>query len=108
MLFDDVLARRDPDTYQSGQLVAYHAPAKWREVFNVGYQEPARNVRGLADSLLGHRRAHFIRNLLRLPKGEGDVADRDLVHIAKPDRLMDAALVEERYVAADEITERKL
>src|SRR5437588_9062986 len=100
MLFDDVLARRDPDTYQSGQLVAYHAPAKWREIFNVGYQEPAGNVRGLADGLLGHRRAHLVRNLLGLPKGEGHVADGDLVHVAKPGRLMDAALVQESSVAA--------
>src|ERR1700674_1067558 len=108
VLFHDVLAGGDPDADERGQLVAHHAPAERREILDVADEQPAGNVCGLPDCLLGDGGAKLVRNFLRLPKREGHVADSDLVHVAKPNGLMDAALIQEGAVAAPQIDEPEL
>jgi hypothetical protein len=108
MLIDDLFAGGDPAPHQRGQLVAYHAPAERGKVFDVGHQKPARDVCGLAHSLLGHGRPELVKDFGRLPKGKHHPADHDLVHVAKPDRLMDPAFVQKGPVAAAQIDQPKL
>ena len=58
--------------------------------------------------MLRDGRPQLAGDFLRLAESERRVADRDLVHVAKPDRLMDAAFIEEGPVAAAEIDQPEL
>src|SRR4029077_16649527 len=108
VFLDDLLAGGNPAADERGQLVAHHAPAEWREILDVSDEEPDGNGRGLADGLLCKGGAQLARDFFWLPERERRVAYGDLVHIAKPNRLMDAAFVQKSSVAAAEIDEPEL
>jgi hypothetical protein len=81
--------------------------AERRKILNISNEQPARHIFNFANCPLDVRCPIFISNLVRLPKRENDVADDNLVSIAKPDRLRNPTLVYEGAVTAAEIDQPK-
>src|SRR5206468_9891976 len=105
---DNLFAGRDPTADQRGELVAGQAATERREVFNIGHEQPTRNVFDLADRPLDHGALVFVRHFDRLSKREDVITDDDLIEITKSHRLMHSAFVQERSVAASQVDHPKL
>lgn len=101
--FDDFLASRDPATTQDRQLVAGQTAAQRRKTFDVGDEQPTRDVGNLADGAFRESGSIFIAYLFRLMEDEYPVADDDLVVIAQSDGLMEASMIQECAITAAQI-----